>query len=32
MVSERKDGLTFRLVGGARLVVTWPPKVEEDLV
>jgi hypothetical protein len=32
MVSERKDGLTFRLEGGARLVVTWPPKVEGDLV
>jgi hypothetical protein len=32
MVSERKDGLTFRLVGGARLVVTWTPKIEGDLV
>jgi hypothetical protein len=32
MVSERKDGLTFRLEGGARLVVTWPPKIEPDLV
>ncbi len=32
MVSERTDGLTFRLVGGARLVVTWTPKVEGDLV
>ena len=31
-VSERKDGLTFRLEGGARLVVTWPPKIEPDLV
>ncbi len=32
MVSERSDGLTFRLVGGARLVVTWTPKIEGDLV
>jgi hypothetical protein len=32
MVSERKDGLTFRLAGGARLVVTWTPKIEGDLV
>src|SRR5688500_10907334 len=32
MVSERKDGLTFRLQAGARLVVTWPPKIEPDLV
>jgi hypothetical protein len=32
MVSERKDGLTFRLAGGTRLVVTWTPKVEGDLV
>jgi hypothetical protein len=24
-VSERPDGLTFRLQGGARLVVTWKP-------
>ena len=32
MVSERNDGLTFRLVGGARLVVTWTPKIEGDLV
>lgn len=24
-VSERPDGLTFRLQGGARLVVTWAP-------
>lgn len=24
-VSERKDGLTFRLDGGVRLVVTWKP-------
>ncbi len=32
MVGERKDGLTFRLEGGARLVVTWTPKVEGDMV
>jgi len=32
MVSERKDGLTFRLQGGMRFVVTWTPKVEGDLV
>ncbi len=32
IVSERADGLTFRLEGGARLVVTWMPKVEGDLV
>jgi len=32
LVSERKDGLTFRLEGGARLVVTWSPKIEGDLV
>lgn len=32
MVSERKDGLTFRLQDGARLVVTWTPKVEGDFV
>jgi len=32
LVSERKDGLTFRLAGGARFVVTWTPKVEGDLV
>ena len=31
-VSERKDGLTFRLDGGVRLVVTWAPKIEGDLV
>ena len=31
-VTERKDGLTFRLNGGARLVVTWLPKIEGDLV
>ncbi|MGH2900479.1 MAG: hypothetical protein ACRDMZ_17520, partial [Solirubrobacteraceae bacterium] len=27
-VSERPDGLTFRIEGGVRLVVTWPPAVE----
>jgi hypothetical protein len=32
MVSDRKDGLTFRLQGGARLVVTWQARAEEDLV
>ena len=32
LVSERPDGLTFRLTGGTRLVVTWTPKVEGDLV
>ena len=32
MVTERKDGLTFRVEGGARLVVTWTPKIEGDLV
>ena len=26
------DGLVFRLTGGARLVVTWRPLPEEDLV
>jgi hypothetical protein len=26
-VDERKDGLTFRLQGGARLIVTWKPTV-----
>jgi hypothetical protein len=26
------DGLVFRLAGGARLVVTWVPRPEEDLV
>ena len=31
-VSERSNGLTFRFTGGARLVVTWPPMGEEDLV
>jgi len=27
-VSQRKDGLTFRIEGGARLVVTWTPVVD----
>ena len=31
-VSERENGLVFRLEGGARLVVTWPPKAETDFV
>ncbi|MBW3652117.1 MAG: hypothetical protein KY433_00715 [Actinobacteria bacterium] len=31
-VSERSDGLTFRVEGGVRLVVTWQPKAEGDLV
>lgn len=31
-VDERKDGLTFRLTGGARLVVTWPAPADSDLV
>ncbi len=31
-VSERPNGLTFRLDGGARLVVTWTPHGESDLV
>lgn len=31
-VSERANGLTFRIEGGVRLVVTWMPRVEEDLV
>jgi hypothetical protein len=31
-VSERKNGLTFRFAGGARLVVTWSPITEDDLV
>lgn len=29
-VTERTDGLTFRVAGGARLVVTWMPKIEGD--
>jgi hypothetical protein len=33
LVSERKDGLTFRLAGGARLVVTWLPSgADADIV
>jgi hypothetical protein len=31
-VSERANGLTFRIEGGVRLVVTWQPGVEGDLV
>lgn len=31
-VSERPNGLTFRLEGGARLVVTWTPMGEGDIV
>ncbi len=32
-VSERPNGVTFRLQGGARLVVTWqPPAAPGDLV
>jgi hypothetical protein len=33
-VSDRPDhnGLTFRLVGGARLIITWTPLIEGDLV
>lgn len=31
-VGERANGLTFRLEGGARLVVTWTPLAEGDLV
>jgi hypothetical protein len=31
-VSDRTNGLTFRLTGGVRLVVTWQPGVESDLV
>ena len=29
-VSERPDGLTFRIRGGVRLVVTWQPVLGED--
>ena len=29
-VAERDNGLTFRLQGGARLVVTWQPLVAPD--
>lgn len=28
-VTERKDGLTFRVQGGARLVVTWMPAIAD---
>jgi len=31
-VSERPDGLTFRIEGGVRLVITWAPGPEGDLV
>jgi hypothetical protein len=31
-VTERAHGLTFRIAGGVRLVVTWQPGVEGDLV
>jgi hypothetical protein len=31
-VTERAHGLTFRIDGGVRLVVTWPPGVDSDLV
>ncbi len=31
-VSERTNGLTFRLAGGARLVVTWLPLAEGGLI
>lgn len=31
-VGDRPDGLTFRIEGGVRLVVTWPPNVEPDPV
>ena len=31
-VTERPDGLTFRFTGGTRLVVTWSPTPEDDLV
>ena len=31
-VSERENGLTFRIEGGVRLVITWVPVVEGDLV
>ena len=32
LVSRRKNGLTFRFTGGARLVVAWTPLGEGDLV
>ncbi|CAN5185455.1 hypothetical protein BH20ACT16_BH20ACT16_15260 [soil metagenome] len=31
-VSERTNGLTFRIEGGVRLVVTWLTNVEGDMV
>lgn len=31
-VSERENGLTFRIEGGVRLVVTWVPVAESDFV
>jgi len=31
-VSDRSNGLTFRLEGGTRLVVTWTALVEGDVV
>ena len=31
-VAERTNGLTFRVEGGVRLVVTWQPGSEGDLV
>jgi hypothetical protein len=31
-VTERKNGLTFRIEGNVRLVVTWLPVAEGDMV
>lgn len=31
-ISERANGLTFEIEGGVRLVVTWTPRVENDLL
>jgi hypothetical protein len=31
-VTQRTNGLTFRFTGGARLIVTWSPMPEGDLV
>lgn len=31
-VTERSNGLTFRIEGGVRLVVTWTPMPEADLI
>lgn len=31
-VTEREHGLTFRIAGGVRLVVTWVPVSESDMV